>query len=69
VRFYRSSSYHQKVALEVPLLETKAVHGLAVPIEYQLPANNPLWTKASYDSFNIAKAVENKVCTIALIIK
>jgi hypothetical protein len=54
-------SYHQKVALEVPLLEAKAVHGLAVPIDYKIPDAHTLWTKTVYDSFNISKAVDNKV--------
>ncbi len=49
------------MALEVPLLEAKTVHGLAVPIDYQIPNAHSLWTKAAYDSFNISKAVDNKV--------
>jgi hypothetical protein len=43
-----------------PLLEAKAVHGLAEPEEYVYPEKHELWTPATYDSFHIFKAVDAK---------
>ena len=53
--------YHQKMPAETPVIETKAIHGLAEPEEYSMPQQpHPLWTQDSYDSFNISKAVDMK---------
>ena len=42
-------------------MEVKAVHGLAVPIDYEVPKPHELWTPKSYSTFRIEKAVEQKV--------
>ena len=52
--------YHQKPPAENPVLETKAIHGLAEPEEYNYPQVHSLWTQSSYDAFNISRAVEVK---------
>jgi hypothetical protein len=53
--------YHQKVAVETPVLDVKAVHGLAEPEEFVLPDLHVLWTRESYESFNLSRAVEAKI--------
>lgn len=52
--------YHQKVALETPSLDAKAVHGLAEPEEFVYPNKHELWTPVNYDAFHIYKAVDAK---------
>ncbi len=52
--------YHQKVALETPFLDSKAVHGLAEPEEYVYPEKHELWTPDNYDAFQIHKNVDSK---------
>ena len=55
--FYR---YHQKLPIETPILDTKAIHGLAEPEEYILPDPHPLWSPSNYDSFNLSKGLDVK---------
>jgi len=53
--------YHQKLPAEAPLLDSsKVVFGLAEPDVYTYPKEHALWTPDTYDSFNIAKAVDMK---------
>lgn len=52
--------YHQKLPIETPILDTKAIHGLAEPEEFIPPEPHALWSPNTYDSFNIAKALEVK---------
>ena len=52
--------YHQKLPAENPIIETKAMHGLAEPDEYNYPQAHSLWTQSSYDAFNLSKAVDIK---------
>lgn len=53
--------YHQKVPLETPILDVKAIHGLADPEEYTYPEKHALWTMDSYDAFNLSRAVDAKI--------
>jgi hypothetical protein len=53
-------SYHQKVPLEVPILESKSIHGLAEPEPFSFPETHSLWTPTVYDSFNLAKGLNEK---------
>jgi hypothetical protein len=47
----------------MPLMDAKAVHGLAIPIDYKVPEPHVLWTKDSYARFSIERALEKKaVC-------
>lgn len=41
-------------------METKAIHGLAEPDEFNYPLPHKLWTPQTYDAFNLSKAVELK---------
>ncbi len=59
--FPRFFSYHQKVPLETPVLDSKIVHGLATPEEYVYPDKHALWNLETYDSFNLSKAVDAKL--------
>ncbi|RNA06800.1 BRO1 domain-containing BROX, partial [Brachionus plicatilis] len=52
--------YHQKVPLEVPALESKSMHGLAEPEEYDFSNPHELWTPSSYNSFDISKNVKER---------
>lgn len=52
--------YHQKPPLECPVMETKAVHGLAEPEAFSMPAQHQLWTPTVYDAFNLSKGVDVK---------
>lgn len=56
--------YHQKVALEVPIPEFKSVQGLVNPIEFITPNPHALWTKQSYNSFDISKRIEKDLVNI-----
>lgn len=47
-------SFHQKVPVDCPPLETKATHGLVAPEEFQLPTLNELWNSDAYFAFDIA---------------
>ena len=58
--FQRLFRYHQKLPLEAPILDTKAMHGLAEPEEYAFPKPHELWTPANYNAFNLAKGVDVK---------
>ena len=59
--------YHQKLPAENPVIETKAIHGLAEPDEYSFPMPHALWTQSSYDAFNISKAVDIKEKPVAIL--
>lgn len=48
----------------MPLMESKAVHGLAVPIDFETPKPHELWTARTYSSFRIEKAIEQKFVSI-----
>ena len=52
--------YHQKPPLECPVMETKAIHGLAEPEAFTMPAQHQLWTPTVYDAFNLSKGVDVK---------
>jgi len=56
----RFARYHQKLPLETPILDTKAVLGLAEPEEYVFPKLHELWTPVNYNAFNLAKGVDIK---------
>jgi len=56
-----SMIYHQKLPLETPMLDVKAVHGLADPEEFVYPDLHVLWNRDSYDGFNLSKAVDAKI--------
>lgn len=53
--------YHQKVPLETPVLDVKAIHGLADPEEYAYPEKHSLWNMDTYDAFNLSRAVDAKL--------
>lgn len=52
--------YHQKLPDECPVLETKAIHGLAEPDEYKYPEASPLWAPAAYNAFNLSKGMASQ---------
>ena len=41
-------------------MEAKAVHGLAVPIDYEIPKPHELWTPNTYNKFCVERAVDKK---------
>lgn len=53
--------YHQKLPDEAPMIEAKAIHGLAEPDEYVYPEKHALWTQDTYNSFDLSKAVSAKL--------
>jgi len=58
--------YHQKVTPDAPLYDAKAVHGLANPIDFADPAPHKLWTKQTYASFDISRAVTDKQVSLQI---
>ncbi|KAG7198220.1 hypothetical protein KM043_005627 [Ampulex compressa] len=40
--------YHHTVPGEIPALDTKATFGLVSPIDFQMPAHNPVWNLGTY---------------------
>uniref|UniRef100_A0A915CLV4 BRO1 domain-containing protein n=1 Tax=Ditylenchus dipsaci TaxID=166011 RepID=A0A915CLV4_9BILA len=49
--------YHQKVPNEIPLLEDKAMYGLAKSEVFTYPAPAENWSSASYTAFDLTKAM------------
>lgn len=46
-------SFHQKVSIEKPLLDSKATHGMVSAQAFELPSLSPLWTPAAYQAFDL----------------
>ncbi|XP_059143140.1 BRO1 domain-containing protein BROX-like [Physella acuta] len=45
--------YHQKVAVDAPVLEKRDTFGLVKPEEYTPPALDPLWSQDVYNKFSV----------------